>query len=121
MQISLSNINTPRLSRQSLPWPRRISIPIYESLSVVNKQGAGENDLRSLPSGCLDRIIRLALTLFALAALHQQPPSLSVDLLFKVFVCPRAIVGFELGEIGRKWTRNQFTNYWKTQMTGKTN
>lgn len=75
MYISLSNINTPRLSRQSLPRPRRISIPIYESLGVVNKQGAGADDWRSLPSGCLDRIIRLAHTLIALAALHQQPPS----------------------------------------------
>lgn len=111
MYISLSNINTPRLSRQSLPRPGRISIPIYESLSMVNKRGAGENDLRSLPSGCLDRIIRLAHTLIALAALHQQPPSLSVDLLFKVFVYPWANARFELGKICRKWTWNQFTNY----------
>lgn len=71
---------------------------------MVNKQGAGADDLRSLPSGCLDRIIRLAHTLIALAALHLQPPSLSVDLLSKVFVYPWANARFQLGEICRKWT-----------------
>lgn len=89
MYISLSNINTPRLSRQSLPRPRRISIAIYESLSVVNKQGAGADDLRSLPSGCSDRIIRLLThSSHSLHYINSLLP-LSVDSLSKVFVFTR--------------------------------
>lgn len=81
---------------------------IDKSLKMENKQGAGENDLRSLPSGGLNRIIHLLHSLIALAALHQQPP-LSVDLLLKVFVYQWENVGFELEEICRKWTNS---NYW---------